>query len=109
MRLLKLSTLIMLGLSLAATLAISIRAKDRNTDNNVRPDDVDPIADAATNIEVNAFEQYDESFGERSQNSHRDGDARHDKEELKKNQERLHVSANHKTIEMEKHNRGTFP
>ena len=37
------------------------------------------------------------------------GDARHDKEKLKKNREDLRVNDEHKTPEMEKGHRGTFP
>jgi|GEM_PF-6609043 len=36
-------------------------------------------------------------------------DARHDKGQLKKNQERLGVGTDHKTPSMKKHHRGTFP
>lgn len=37
------------------------------------------------------------------------GDARHDKEKQKQNRENLRVNEEHKTPEMEKGHRGTFP
>ena len=37
------------------------------------------------------------------------GDAREDEKKLKKNQEDLGVGPDHKTGDMEKHRRGTFP
>lgn len=37
------------------------------------------------------------------------GDARHDKEQQKRNRENLGVDEQHKTPEMEKGHRGTFP
>ena len=36
-------------------------------------------------------------------------DARHDAEKLKENQKRLDVGADHKTSDMKKGHRGTFP
>jgi hypothetical protein len=37
------------------------------------------------------------------------GDGRHDREQLKKNQERLGVGTDHRTAAMKKGRRGTFP
>jgi hypothetical protein len=39
----------------------------------------------------------------------KDGDAREDEGKLRQNQERLNVGPDHKTPEMEKEHRGTFP
>ena len=109
MKLLKLSTLVRLSLTFATAVAAIALVKRKVSADNLQPGNIDSSSDASSDTQKAASEKDDYINDETSRASHIPGDARYDKEELIKNQERLHVSANHKTKEMEEHGRGTFP
>lgn len=109
MKLLKQSSFIMFGVNLAAKLVTSGYLTRKESGTNMGSVDMDSITHNSSNVPVNAYLQTEDSNKDPRSNAHHEGDARHDQDELRKNQARLHVGANHKTKEMEEHGRGTFP